>query len=99
MEDVEACYETKDMSKEIATPEIFREFMEEHKINYKNRKSSADILISHFAFVFDYNFKFGLDILNQKGYLDKLYNKFHFEDEETTKMIEKVYNTAKEYIK
>lgn len=98
IEDVEACYETKDMSKEIATPEIYREFMEEHKINYANMKTPADTLISHFAYVFDYNFKYGLDILNQKGYLDKIYNGFTFEDEETSKMITQVYKTAKEFV-
>lgn len=98
IEDTESCYETKDMSKEIATQEIYREFMEDHSINYKNRKSSADILISHYAYVFDYNFKFGLDILNQKGYLDQLYSKFSFEDEKTSKMINEVYKVAKDYI-
>ena len=98
MEDIEACYETKDMSKEIATPEIYREFMEEHKINYAYRKSSADILIGHFSYVYDYNFKYGLDILNKKGYLDKLYNRFEFKDVETYKMIKEVYETAKEYV-
>ncbi len=98
IEDAEACYETKDMSKEIASPEIYREFMEEHKIDYKNRKSSADILISHFAYVFDYNFEYGLEILNEKQYLDKLYKKFKFDDKQTEKMITEVYKKAKEFI-
>lgn len=98
IEDFETCYETQDMSKEIATPEIYREFMEEHSINYKNRKSAADLLICHFAYVFDYNFKFGLEILNKKGYLDKLYEKFNFKDENTKKMLEEVYLTAKNYV-
>ena len=98
IEDFETCYETSNMSKEIATPEIYREFMEEHSINYKNRKSAADIAIGHFAYVFDYNFKFGLEILNEKGYLDKLYKKFDFEDANTKEMIEEVYLTAKKYV-
>lgn len=98
IEDFEICYETSNMSKEIATPEIYREFMEEHSINYKNRKSAADIAIGHFAYVFDYNFKFGLEILNKKGYLDELYKKFDFKDANTKKMLEEVYLTAKNYI-
>lgn len=98
IESTEACFETNNMSNEIATPEIFREFIEEHKIDYSNRKTSADILISHFAYVFDYNFKYGLEILKQKGYLDSLYRKFTFKDENTKQMIKKVYETAKEYI-
>lgn len=98
IEDFKTCYETDNMSKEIATPEIYREFMEQHLINYKNRKTAADIAIGHFAYVFDYNFKFGLEILNEKGYIDKLYEKLNFEDENTKKMIEDVYLTAKKYV-
>lgn len=98
IEDAETCYETKDMSKEIVTSEIYREFMEKHSIDYKNRRSAADIAIGHFAYVFDYNFKIGLEILDNKGYLDRLYKKFNFKDENTRKMLEEVYMTAKNYI-
>lgn len=97
-EDVKACYETDNMSKEIITPEIYREFVEEHSINYANRKNGADTLVCHFAYVFDYNFDYGLKVLNDKEYIDKLYNSFSFEDENTQKICDSVYQITKEYM-
>lgn len=98
-EDVQACYETDNMAKEIINPEIFREFVEDHSINYANRKSSADTLVSHFAYVFDYNFNFALEILHRNKYIDKLYKKFKFDDSKTQEMCDKVYQITKEYMK
>ena len=98
IEDVESCYETKDMSKEIITQEIYREFMEDKIIDYKNKKTSADLLVCHFAYVFDYNYEIGLQILDKNGYLDKLYSKFYFKDNHTQEMIDEVYKTAKKFL-
>lgn len=97
-EDVKTCYETDDMSKEIISDEIYREFIEDNRINYQNRKSSADIVVCHLAFVFDFNFNYGLEILQKKEYIDKLYNRFSFKDVKTQKKFDKIYNYAKEYI-
>lgn len=97
-EDIGVCYETKDMSKEIISQEIYREFMEDHSINYKNRKSSADTLVCHFAYVFDYNFDYGLQLLLDNKYIDNLYKRFEFEDDKTKKMCDEIYIATKEYI-
>lgn len=97
-EDVETCWETKDMTKEIITPEIYREFMEDKSINYKNRRSAADTLVCHFAYVFDFNFKYGLDIINKEGYLKLLYNRFEFEDNKTKNMIKNIFIEASRYV-
>lgn len=97
-EDVKACYETDNMEKEKITPEIYKEFVEEHTIDYSKRKNGADTLVCHFAYVFDYNFEYGLEILEQKKYIDKLYNRFKFEDSDTQKMCDQVYQMTKGYI-
>ena len=55
--DKEAIWEKSDLSNDIITDEIYREFIEDKTINYKNRVTSADILVSHFAYVYDFNFK------------------------------------------
>lgn len=97
-ESVEACYNVSDMSKETITKEIYREFKEEHIINYKNIKTAADVLVAHFAYVFDYNFSYGLKLLENKKYLDSLYNKFKFEDVKTQERFDEVYKIAKNYV-
>ena len=97
-ESVEACYNVSNMSKEIITKEIYREFKEEHIINYKNIQTAADVLVAHFAYVFDYNFSYGLKLLEDKKYLDSLYNKFKFEDVKTQERFDEVYKIAKNYV-
>lgn len=96
--DKKAIWEKSDLSDDIITDEIYREFIEDKSINYENRKTSADFLVSHFAFVYDFNFKKSLEIIKQKNYLAKLYKRFIFNNEETMERYNKIYKTAKEFL-
>ena len=96
--DKEAIWEKADLSNDIITDEIYREFIEDKLINYKNRKTSADILVSHFAYVYDFNFKETLEVIRQNNYIDKLYKRFIFNDKETMKKFNNIYETAKKYL-
>ena len=96
--DKEAIWEKADLSNDIITDEIYREFIEDKLINYKNRKTSADILVSHFAYVYDCNFKETLEVIRQNNYIDKLYKRFIFNDKETMKKFNNIYEIAKKYL-
>lgn len=96
--DKEAIWEKADLSNDIISDQIYREFMEDKRIDYKKRETSADILVSHFAYVYDFSFKEALEVIKQNNYLDKLYNRFIFNDEETMKRYNEIYKTAKQYI-
>lgn len=96
--DKEAIWEKADLSNDIITDEIYREFMEDKQINYKERKTSADILVSHFAYIYDFNFKETLEVIKQNNYIDKLYKRFIFNDKETMNRYNEIYKTAKRYI-
>ena len=97
--DVKAIWEKEDFSEDKISEEIYREFMEDKAINYKNRITSADILVSHFAYVYDFNFNYGLKLIYNNGYIDKLFNRFRFKDQEVNKQYVEIYKTAKEYVK
>lgn len=94
----EAIWEKEDLSNDIITDEIYREFIEDKTINYKNRVTSADILVSHFAYVYDFNFKETLQVIKENNYLDKLYKRFIFNDKQTMERYNKVYEAAKQYL-
>ena len=81
--DKKAIWEKADLSDDKISDEIYREFVEDKRINYKERKTSADILVSHFNYVYD---------------LDKLYQRFKFNDAETMKRFNEIYRLSKEYI-
>ena len=96
--DKKAIWEKADLSNDIITDEIYREFTQDKTIDYKNRETSADILVSHFAYVYDFNFKESLKIIKENGYLEKLYKRFTFKDEKTMERYNEIYRIAKKYL-
>ena len=86
----------EDLSKEKISDEIYREYIEDRRINYKERKTCADILVCHFNFVFDLNFESTKQIIKENKYIDKLYERFIFKDEETMKRYNNIYELAKQ---
>ena len=91
-------YNTDKIEIEEITDEIFREFIEDKKINYKQRKTHVDILICHFAFAFDFNFEYTLRYIYDKKYMDKIAEKIKFEKEETQKRVYLARDIANKYI-
>ena len=99
-DEIKTIYETDNMQKEKISDEIYREYIEDREIDYGQRKSAADSSVGHFAYIFDFNFTYGLKYIEKNQYLDKFYNRFKdFEDEKTKERYEKIYKLAKEYIR
>ena len=96
--DKKAIWEKADLSDDKISDEIYREFVEDKRINYKERKTSADILVSHFNYVYDLNFPETRKIIKDNKYIDKLYQRFKFNDAETMKRFNEIYRLSKEYI-
>ena len=96
--DKKAIWEKADLSDDKISDEIYREFVEDKRINYKERKTSADILVSHFNYVYDLNFPETRKIIRDNKYIDKLYQRFKFNDAETIKRFNEIYRLSKEYI-
>lgn len=91
-------WESSDLSNDEISDEIYREFMEDIVIDYKKVQTSAEILVTHFAYVYDFNFKQSLEIIKEHNYLDKLYGRFNFNNEDTRKKIQEIYEVAKKYL-
>lgn len=96
--DKKAIWEKADLAGDKISDEIYREFVEDKRINYKERKTSADILVSHFNYVYDLNFPETRKIIRDNKYIDKLYQRFKFNDAETMKRFNEIYRLSKEYI-
>ena len=92
------CYGIEDFTNQKFTNEICREFFEEKAINYSNIENEADILIAHFAYIFDFNFEYGLSIVKENEYLEKIYKRYDFKDKETMKKYNDIYKEANNYI-
>ena len=93
-----AIWERADLSDDKITDEIYNEFMNDKILNYQKIKSSADILVSHFAYVFDINFKESLKLIREEKYIEKIYERFNFNDKETQKRYEEIYLKTIKYL-
>ena len=91
-------WETDNMNNEIVTNEIYREFIENKHINYKNIETSGDILVAHFAYIYDLYFKPALKIFKKEKYIDRLYNRFNFTNKDTAEKFKVIHEKAKQYI-
>lgn len=94
----ETAWEKADLSDDIISEEIYKEFMENGNIDYGKIKSSADLLIGHFAYVFDINFPDSLKFIKEKNYFEKIYNRFKFNDKKTEQRYESIYKRVNEHI-
>lgn len=97
-EDKQAAWEKDDLSNDKITEEIYREFMEDKKIDYTKRETSADLLVCHFAYVYDLNFKETYKIIKENKYYDEIYKRFIFNDKETVEKYNKIYEKVKQYL-
>lgn len=97
-EDKIAVWGKDDISDEIISDEIYREYIENRAINYSHMKTGADLLVANFAYVFNLYFKQSLIILKNKNYLEKIYSRFDFKDKTTKERYDNVYKQAQIYI-
>ena len=97
-ENKSVAWEKSNLSKEKMTDEIYREFIENKAINYKEIKTPVDILVTHFAYIYDFNYKYGLQVIKNNDYYTKIYKRFYFEEQETEKRVNNIYNIVKNYL-
>ena len=94
----ETAWGSEKLEKQKISDEIYREFIEEKSICYTNRKTAMDVLVSHFAYVYDFNYQPVKKIVKEREYFSKLYHRFDFEQEETKERMEKIYAIVEEYL-
>ena len=97
-ENKETAFGSKDIEKEKMTEEIYEQFMKNQEIDYEKRKNAVDVLVSHFAYVFDFNDKHSLSMINEKGYFDKIYQRFQFKDQKTQEKVNQIYKVVKKFL-
>ena len=95
----ETAWEKADLSDDLITEEIYNEFMENGRIDYHEKKTSADSLVGHFAYIFDFNFPESIQFVKQQNYIEKIYKRFVFHDLKTMEQYQKIYNKVVNYMK
>ena len=78
--------------------EVYREFFKDKYIDYKNIHSGLDLAIAHFAYAYDFNYKYTIQKIKDDQFLTKLHNRFKIENQETRENFDNVYNYAKQHL-
>ena len=95
----ETAWEKADLSDDIISEEIYKDFMEKGKIDYGKKKSSVDSLIGHFAYIFDFNFPDSIQLVKEKNYMETIYNRFEFHNQKTMEQYKNIYDKVVKYMK
>lgn len=68
----------EDIENSKITDKIYRDFMNEKTILSKDRKTGIDIWISYIAFIFGLEFKCSYQLIKEKDYINKLFDRFEY---------------------
>ena len=68
----------EDIENSKITEKIYNDFMNEKTILSKDRKTGIDIWISYIAFLFGLEFKCSYELIKEKDYVNKLFDRFNY---------------------
>lgn len=88
------------VNKSILSERIYNQFIDK-KLIMKEKNvilKYVDDIVCVMAFIYDINFKPSFEILRKKDYINKILDRYDFENKETKEKIKKIRKTANEYI-
>lgn len=96
-------YDTKEIeeiNKSIIKDNIIAKIYEKEAINRKEFKEKGKLiqLLVMLAFLFDINYKVSLEIISKEKYIDKVFQRFNFEDEYTRNKMKEIQKFLNQYI-
>lgn len=88
------------VNKSILSEKIYNQFIDEKLImKEKNvRLKYVENIVCVMAFIYDINFKQSFEIIKEKDYINKILDRYDFEDKETKERIEEIRKIANKYI-
>lgn len=92
-------YGSNKFQKEKISEEVYNDFIRNRKVDYSHIETSADVVLCHLAYIFDYNFDCLLEYIYNENYLDKIYELIHFDDVDSETKFKDCYTITSDYIK
>lgn len=88
----------EEIERQTITAEVYQSFLKHQAVLSSIRKTDLDVWLSHFAFVFDLNFRHCfLEILNN-DYINILYKRLDYQNDETKVKMQVIYQEVMNYI-
>ncbi len=86
------------LENDIISDKIFNNFMDSKVIVREDRKTYMDFWVSFIAFIFDFNFKSGLEYIQEKDYINKIVDRLDYKNIDTREKMEKIRKHALQYV-
>ena len=86
------------LENDIISNNIFNDFMNSKIIVREDRKTYMDFWVSYIAFIFDYNYKFGLEYIKEMNYINTIVDRLDYKNIDTKQKMEKIRKHALEFI-
>ncbi len=91
--------ETNDVSAEILSPEFCQKFREEKPLKFAECKTNMDFLVCILAFIYDFNFKETLMLVDEQNYIRRIIKRIDAKDPNTRECLDEIGDYADGYIK
>ena len=90
----------KDFNGQEIHEEIFKHFIENKFINYKEIQNNADQILAFYNYIYDFNFPYCLKIIKDNKYLENFYNRVveKFNSESVAKKTKQVLEMCNKFI-
>lgn len=98
--DFESIFCYKDFSIEKIDEKIMTQFLNGDYINYADVKNNADEIVTFYAYIYDLNYKFSLDILKNSEYLNIFTERViqNFKSKKIHEQVNEILEVANKYL-
>lgn len=86
------------LENDIISDKIYNDFMNNKIIVREDRITYMDFWVSYIAFIFDFNYKFGLEYIKEMDYINIVINRLDYKKKDTKQKMYEIRNHALEYI-
>lgn len=86
------------LENDFISENIYNDFMNNRIIVSEDRTTYMDFWVSYIAFIFDFNYKFGLEYIKEMDYINEIINRLDYKNKDTKKKMENIKKHALEYI-
>lgn len=86
------------LENDIISDKIYNDFMNSKIIVREDRNTYMDFWVSYIAFIFDFNYKFGLEYIKEMDYINTIIDRLDYKNKDTKQKMEKIRKHALEYI-
>ena len=86
------------LENDVISDKVYNDFISNKVIVREDRSTYLDFWVSYIAFIFDFNFKYGLEYIKQMDYINIMINRLDYKNEDTKKKMETIRNYALKYV-